>query len=84
LEVDEFWTYGGEKNKVDLIYAYRITAEIVAYVWANPNLKTARKLRDKLKSLEVTYDCICSDNWDSFVCAFQDDNLVIGEKYTFV
>ena len=35
LEIDEFWTYVGEKkNKVWLIYAYyRATGEIVAFVW---------------------------------------------------
>jgi hypothetical protein len=34
LEVDEFWTYvGNKKNKVWLIYAYhRATGEIVSYV----------------------------------------------------
>jgi hypothetical protein len=35
LEVDEFWTYVGEKkNKVWLIYAYdRENREIVSFVW---------------------------------------------------
>ena len=52
LEVDEFWTYAGnKKNKVWLIYAYcRTTGEIVDYVWGRRNYKTAKKLRDKLKS----------------------------------
>ena len=46
LEVDEFWTYvGNKKNKVWLIYAYhRSTGEIVAYVWGNRDYKTAKKL----------------------------------------
>ena len=37
LEVDEFWTYvGNKKNKVWLIYAYhRATGEIVTFVWEN-------------------------------------------------
>jgi len=35
LELDEFWTYvGNKKNKLWLIYAYhRATGEIVAFVW---------------------------------------------------
>ena len=35
LEVDEFWTYvGNKKNKIRLIYAYhRDTGEIVSFVW---------------------------------------------------
>jgi len=46
LEVDEFWTYvGNKKNKVWLIYAYhRASGEIVAFVWGKRNLKTAKKL----------------------------------------
>jgi transposase-like protein len=51
LEVDEFWTYVyRKKRKVWLIYAYdRATNEIVAYVWGKRDLKTAKKLRARLK-----------------------------------
>ena len=40
LEVDEFWTFvGNKKNKHWLIYAYhRETGEIVAYVWGKRDL----------------------------------------------
>ena len=40
LEVDEFWTYvGNKKNKVWLLYAYhRATGEIVGYVFINSSL----------------------------------------------
>ena len=74
LEVDEFWTYvGNKKNRYWLIYAYhRATGEIVAYVWGKRNLKTAKKLRNKLLSIGITYDSICTDKWDSFIAAFQD------------
>jgi IS1 family transposase/transposase-like protein len=84
LEVDEFWTYVGKKrNKIWLIYAYhRQTGEIVAYVWGKRNRKTAKKLRDKLKSLDVSYDVIYSDKWDSFVAVFQVDNHIIGKENT--
>ena len=55
LEVDEFWTFvGSKKQKVWLIYAYhRETGEIVAYAWGKRNTDTARKLRNRLKSLGI-------------------------------
>ena len=84
LEVDEFWTYAGKKsNKVWLIYAYhRATGEIVAYVWGKRNLKTAKKLRDKLSSLGISFDVIYTDKWESFCSAFSKDNHIIGKKNT--
>jgi transposase-like protein len=55
LEIDEFWTYVGKKsNKVWLIYAYdRETGEMAAHVWGKRDLKTAVKLRKKLRRLGV-------------------------------
>jgi IS1 family transposase/transposase-like protein len=84
LEVDEFWTYVGNKqNKVWLIYAYhRETGEIVAFVWGKRNIKTAAKLRARLKELHVSFDVVYSDDWDSFKAAFQSDNHVIGKIHT--
>ena len=84
LETDGFWTYVGEKkNKKWLIYAYhRSTGEIVAFVWGKRDFKTARKLRDKLSSLGVSFDTIYTDNWESFKRAFSADNHVIGKKNT--
>ena len=84
LEVDEFWTYvGNKKNKVWLIYAYhRATGEIVGYVWGKRNYKTAKKLRDNLKSKGINYDVIYTDNWDSFIAVFQSDNHIIGKENT--
>jgi len=84
LEVDEFWTYVKKKsNKVWLIYAYdRSTGEIVAYVWGNRSLKTAKSLRKKLKDMNITYESICTDDWQSFVTAFKDDNHIIGKADT--
>ena len=60
LEVDEFWTYvGNKKNKVWLIYAYhRETGETVAYVRGKRNYDTAKKLRNKLKSAGVSYGTV--------------------------
>jgi len=84
LEVDEFWTYVGKKDrKMWLIYAYhRKTGEIVAYVWGKRNYKTAKRLRDKMAKLGVTYDTVYTDDWSSFVKAFKSDNHIIGKKNT--
>ncbi|GHT19916.1 hypothetical protein FACS189429_7950 [Bacteroidia bacterium] len=84
LEVDEFWTYVGNKtNKVWLIYAYhRSTGEIVSYVWGKRNYKTAKRLRDKLKSQGIIYDTVYTDKWDSFIAVFQSDNPIIGKANT--
>ncbi|KAA6336032.1 hypothetical protein EZS27_015786 [termite gut metagenome] len=61
LEVDEFWTYVGNKSKkYRLIYAYeRQSGEIVAYVWDKRDLKTIKRLREKLFKLGVSFGCIC-------------------------
>ncbi|KAA6352004.1 hypothetical protein EZS27_000656 [termite gut metagenome] len=84
LEVDEFWTYVGNKGKKYwLIYAYeRQGGEIVAYVWGKRNLKTAKRLREKLIKLGVSFGCICTDEWQSFITAFKEDNHVIGKAHT--
>jgi IS1 family transposase len=84
LEVDEFWTYVESKsNKVWLIYAYDgESGEIVCFVWGKRDLKTARELKKKLTDLGVSYKSIASDNWDSFITAFDGDNHLIGKKYT--
>ena len=84
LEVDEFWTYiYRKKRKVWLIYAYgRDTSEIVAYVWGKRNLKTAKKLRARLKQLKVHYGSISMDNWRSFKTAFKTDPKQIGKEHT--
>jgi len=84
LEVDELWTYVGCKaNKVWLIYAYhRESGEIVCAVWGKRDLKTARKLKEKIKASGVSFGAIASDNWDSFITAFKGENHLIGKKYT--
>ena len=84
LEVDEFWTYAGnKKNKLWLIYAYhRETGEIVAYVLGKRNAKTARELRTKLRDLNVSFDAVYTDDWDSFKTAFYNDNHIVGKENT--
>jgi IS1 family transposase len=58
LRKTEFWTYGGKKkNKIGLIYAYqRESGEIVAFVWGKRDLKTAKKLRKRIKQMGISYD----------------------------
>jgi IS1 family transposase/transposase-like protein len=84
LEVDEFWTYvGNKKNKVWLIYAYhRDTGEIVAFVWGRRDTKTAKKLRSKLVAMGISYGGIYTDKWDSFIAVFKKDNHTTGKENT--
>ena len=72
LEIDEFWTYVGKKtNKLWLIYAYhRDSGEIVAYVWGKRDLKTAEKLRKRIRSMGISYDRIVTDDLQRFIRAF--------------
>jgi IS1 family transposase len=74
---------GNKSNKVWLIYAYhRDSGETVAFVWGKRDLKTAKKLKQKLSDLGVNYGSIATDEWDSFVTAFKGENHFIGKKYT--
>jgi IS1 family transposase/transposase-like protein len=84
LEIDEFWTYVGSKNrKIWLIYAYhRETGEIVKWCWGKRNHKTAKRLRDKIIESGITYNLIYTDDWNSFIKAFKSDNHIIGKKNT--
>jgi IS1 family transposase len=84
LEIDEFWTYvGKKKNKVWLIYAYhRGSGEIVAYVWGKRDIKTAEKLRKRIKKLGISYDRIATDGWESFLATCGEDMHLVGTEYT--
>ncbi|STZ07608.1 Transposase and inactivated derivatives [Moraxella caprae] len=84
LEVDEFWTYvGNKKNKVWLIYAYdKGTGEIVAFVWGKRNLATAKKLKIQLTQLGITFNKIACDDWDSFLTAFKHSLKQVGKRFT--
>ena len=84
LEVDELWTFVGNKqNKQWLIYAYyRESGEILAYVWGKRDLATVQRLKARLKKLGVQYARIASDHWDSFITAFQCCKQVIGKFFT--
>ena len=81
LEIDEFWTYVG--NKVWLIYAYhRESGEIVSYVWGKRDLHTAEKLKERLKRQGVSYDRVAIDDWESFQRAFSGDVRDVGKEHT--
>jgi IS1 family transposase/transposase-like protein len=84
LEIDELWTFVESKsNKVWIIYAYdRSNGEIVAYVDGKRDTETARKLRQKIIDLGVTYGKIYTDNWESFIKTFNEDEHNIGKKFT--
>ena len=84
LEVDEFWTYVGKKQrKLWLVYAYhRETGEIVAWVWGKRNYTTAKRLRKKIEDLGVSFDTIYTDDWNSFIKAFSNDVHIIGKTNT--
>ena len=56
--------------------------KIVAYFWGKRDLKTAQKLRARLKQLKVSYGSISMDNWDSFITAFKPDNKQVGKQHT--
>ena len=54
----------------------------MSWQWGKRNKKIARKLREKLKKLGVSFGQICTDNWESVTSVFQEDNHKIGKKYT--
>jgi insertion element IS1 protein InsB len=73
LEIDEFWTFvGDKKNKHWLQYVYdRGSGEIVAFVWGGRDAVTAQRLKTRMEELNITYDCIASDHWESFIKIFK-------------
>jgi IS1 family transposase len=45
-------------------------------------LKTAKKLRKRIKEQGISYDRIATDDWDSFLAAFAEDNHDAGKEHT--
>jgi IS1 family transposase len=89
LEIGEFWTYAGKKqNTVRLIYAYhRDTGKIAASnLWfavrGKRDLKTALKLKKRIKQPRITYDRIAAADRNSFPAAFAEDCHDAGKKHT--
>ncbi|MFT5451308.1 MAG: insertion element IS1 protein InsB [Moraxellaceae bacterium] len=54
----------------------------MAYALGKRDLKTAKKLRARLKQLKVHYGSISMDNWRSFKTAFKADPKQIGKEHT--
>jgi IS1 family transposase len=55
---------------------------MVAFVWGKRDLKTAKKLRKRIKQMRISSDRIVTDDWDSFLSAFAEDNHDRGKKHT--
>jgi IS1 family transposase len=54
----------------------------VAYVWGKRDIKTAKKLKRRIKRLGISYDQIATDGWDSFLTTFGEDPHIVGKAYT--
>jgi IS1 family transposase len=48
----------------------------------NRDLKTAKKLRKRIKQLGISYDMVATADWDSFLSVFGEDKQVVGKEYT--
>jgi IS1 family transposase len=55
---------------------------VVAYVWGKRDLKTAKRLKEKLLKLGISFGCVCRDDWQRFITAFKEDNHVICQSHT--
>jgi IS1 family transposase len=53
----------------------------VANEWGKRELKTAQKLRERIKGLGISYDKVGTDDWDSFLSAFWEDNQDTGKEH---
>jgi IS1 family transposase len=53
----------------------------VANEWGKRELKTAKKLRKRIRWLGISYDKVGTDDWDSFVSAFGEDRHEVGKKH---
>jgi IS1 family transposase len=51
-------------------------------VWGKGDLRTANKLRKRIQGLGISYDLVVTDNGDSFLAAFEEDNQVGGKEHT--
>lgn len=83
VQVDEFWTFVGEKKKRKywFIYAYSPdNDEILTYVWGKRDEKTVKELYALLSDVEI--DWICSDSWKAFAKVFPYEKHLIGKRFT--
>ena len=82
LQIDELWTWVWWKGSVHwLIYAYAPeNGEIVAWQWGDRDIKTVKKLYNKLKELKV--ERYCTDGLKAFASVLKKTNHLIGKQYT--
>ena len=82
VQIDEFWTYVGEKkHKKWVIYAYAPESnEILAFVIGGRDAKTTRKLYKQLRKIQI--DWFCTDDWKSFKKVFPVELHLIGKAFT--
>ena len=72
-----------KKNKLWLIKAVdRAAHQTIAWVIGSRNIKTFKRLYEKLKHLK---DCIFyTDNWDAFSAVLPAERHVIGKAHTYI
>jgi IS1 family transposase len=46
------------------------------------DIKTAQKLKKRIKRLGISYDRITTDSWDSFLSVFAEKEHEEGKEYT--
>jgi IS1 family transposase len=73
----------GEKEEQGVAYICVASGsgEIVAYEWGKRELKTTQKLRKRIRGLGISYDRIGTDDKDSFLSAFGEDNHDMGKEH---
>jgi insertion element IS1 protein InsB len=83
VQIDEVWSYVGQrkKGKYWLFYAYSAEHdEILAYVCGSRSAKTVRALIKKLTEVEI--EEYCTDHWKSFTKVLPTEKHRIGKDYT--
>jgi IS1 family transposase len=51
-------------------------------VWGKRDLKTALKLKKRIKRLGISYDRIATDGWNSFLAAFAENCHDADKEHT--
>ncbi len=78
---------GSKKNKLWLIYAYSPDSnEILAIQWGKRDIKTAQKLYQQLKDLEIeqfyTEAHAVAIDWKAFAAVLPEEKHTIGKEFT--
>jgi IS1 family transposase len=46
------------------------------------DLKTAKRLKEKLLKLGISFGCVCTDDWQRFITIYKEDDHMIGKSPT--